>query len=255
MKLYIKIAILAAGSLSSAAGLAASAENENAELIDAGRVRFAADCGFCHGRDTQGGSTGPDLTRSELVAEDVGGNLIGQVIREGRPDKGMPAVAISAGNLAAITAYIHYQVEEVAANNGGRRSVQPEDLLVGDARAGRAYFEENCTSCHSAEGDLAGIGSRQQGLGLIMTMLYPGRSAPAPQVTVITADGQEFIGLEQYQDEFTIAITELNGRYRSFRTKDVNLVVNDPLQAHVDQLPLYTDEDMHDVYAFLESLK
>src|SRR4051794_1397164 len=65
---------------------AAGPQTYPAEQIRAGAPLFAAQCGFCHGRDATGGQTGPDLTRSALVAEDVRGDKIGPVVRSGRPD-------------------------------------------------------------------------------------------------------------------------------------------------------------------------
>ena len=56
------------------------------EQIQAGELRFTSQCGFCHGRDAAGGETGPDLTRSELVAADTRGDKIGPLLRAGRPD-------------------------------------------------------------------------------------------------------------------------------------------------------------------------
>jgi cytochrome c oxidase cbb3-type subunit 3 len=233
------------------------------ELVEAGRVRFASDCGFCHGRDTAGGTGGSDLTRSALVAEDVRGNLIGGVVRAGRTDAGMPAfAALSQPDLAAIVAFIHDQKTRAESATGGRRSVELADLQTGNARAGRRYFAANCTACHSATGDLAGIGSRLEGLPLLQRMLYPGSEGrglapePAkPAVTVQTADGATVTGQLAYRDEFTIALTDASGKYRSWSTGRVKFAVDDPLQGHVELLPRYTDDDVHDVLAYLHTLK
>lgn len=236
-----------------------------AGLVEAGRVRFAADCGFCHGRDTAGGTGGTDLTRSQLVAADVRGDRIGTVVRSGRLDAGMPAfasAALSDDDLAGIVAYIHEQKTQAESATGGRRSVEVADLQTGNARAGQRYFESNCTACHSATRDLAGIASRLEGLALMQRMLYPGSegrgTAPPPQpptLTVTTADGQTFAGPLAYQDEFTVALTDAAGRYRSWSTRQVSFDVDDPLEAHVEQLGRYTDQDMHDVLAYLQTLR
>src|SRR5579871_1165052 len=65
------------------------------DLIDSGNSLFQQNCAFCHGRDATGGESGPDLTHSRLVGEDVNGNKIGLVVRNGRPDKGMPHFDLS----------------------------------------------------------------------------------------------------------------------------------------------------------------
>src|SRR5947208_2425080 len=97
------------------------------ELVQRGQAVFASTCGFCHGRDAMGGETGPDLTRSPLVAEDARGDKIGPVVREGRVDKGMPAFRLADPDLAAIVAFIHAQKIK-GESPGARRSVDPSDL-------------------------------------------------------------------------------------------------------------------------------
>src|SRR5579884_3991769 len=66
-----------------------------AEMVLAGKGRFADECALCHGRDTAGSDTGPDLTRSILVAQDVKGDKIAPLLREGRVNKGMPSFDLS----------------------------------------------------------------------------------------------------------------------------------------------------------------
>ncbi len=228
--------------------------------VDAGRERFIADCAFCHGRDAQGGSRGLDLTRSALVAADTGGAAIGEVVLRGRVDKGMPAFPGLAADIPAIAAYIKVQKRIAESAEGGRRSVEPEDLMAGDAARGRVYFNANCAQCHAADGDLAGVATRLVGLQLVMKMLNP-RSGPAqspgaqPVLHVTTANGVEFSGMLQHRDEFTVALRDAEGVYRSWRTQDVQWRVDDPVAAHLAQLPRYTDADMHDVLAFLMTLE
>jgi len=230
------------------------------DLVEAGRARFAANCGFCHGPDATGGSGGTDLTRSELVAADERGNRIGPVVRTGRAEAGMPGFpALADAELAAIVAFVHDRKTEAEAAVGGRRSVEVADVLTGDARAGRRYFESTCTRCHSASGDLNGIASRVEGLALLRRMLYPtgagGVPARRPTATVTTRDGDTIVGEVASRDEFTIAVTDADGRYRSWPTSQVRVAIDDPLQAHVEQLGRYTDTAMHDVLAYLHTLR
>ena len=101
-----------------------TAQSYPAEQVQAGQTAFASRCGFCHGRDAAGGESGPDLTRSVLVAEDVRGDKITPVVRTGRTDRGMPAVALPDADLAAIVAFIHDQKAKAESQEGGRRSVE-----------------------------------------------------------------------------------------------------------------------------------
>jgi cytochrome c oxidase cbb3-type subunit 3 len=208
-----------------------------------------------------GGDSGPDLTRSTLVAEDVRGDKIGAVVRNGRVDKGMPAFNLLEMDVAAIVAFIHDAKATAESLAGGRRTVETADLQTGNAEAGRRYFSSACARCHSPGGDLAGVATRFQGLALLQRMLYPaagrgGGPAPAPpQVSVTTAAGRTVTGRLAYRDEFTITVTDAAGWSRSWPTNRVKFTVNDPLQAHVDLLGKYTDDDMHDVLAYLQTLR
>jgi cytochrome c oxidase cbb3-type subunit III len=231
------------------------------EQVEAGRTRFASQCGFCHGRDAAGGESGPDLTRSTLVAADNRGDRIGPVVRTGRTDKGMPAFSFPDADLASIVAFVHEQKDLADAATGGRRAVDLADLQTGDATAGKRYFDGACVRCHSATGDLRGVATRLQGLALLQRMLNPasggrgGTGRGVPTVTVTSADGQVVTGKLASRDEFTIALTDAGGWYHSWPTSHVKFSVDDPLQAHVDQLAKYTDADMHNVLAYLQTLK
>jgi len=237
--------------------------------IQAGQVRFSSQCGFCHGRDTAGGETGPDLTRSVLVAQDVQGDKILPVVRSGRLDKGMPSFDLSDADLAAIVAYIHDQKSKAEEQGGNRRSVNVADLQTGNAEAGKTYFNGagGCAKCHSATGDLAGVGMRFQGLALLQRMLYPGSTGrpPAPaKLTVTLSSGEVITGTQVtrdennnqvFRDEFTLTLRDASGKNRTFATNEVKLTIDDPVSAHYEQLSKYTDTDMHNVHAYLQTLR
>ncbi len=230
-----------------------------AEQIRAGETRFASQCGFCHGRDAAGGETGPDLTRSELVAADNRGDRIGALLKTGRPDEGMPAFNLSAADLGAIVAFIHDQKAKFESLGGGRRSVDPADLDTGDAAAGRRYFNGagGCAMCHSPTGDLAGVASRYEGLQLLQRMLYPsGRPAPPrPKVTFTLPSGETITAPLVVEDEFSVTVFDPAGERQTYDRSKVKYTIDDPMSAHFDQLGKYTDKDMHDVYAYLNTLK
>lgn len=235
-----------------------------AEQVQTGQTRFVGQCGFCHGKDAAGGESGPDLTRSALVAEDVRGDKLAPLIRQGRPDKGMPGSNLSDSDIAAIVAFIHDAKTRAETLGGGRRSVDVEDLQTGNLEAGRRFFNGagGCAKCHSlTSGDFAKIGNRYQGLALLHRLLYPGSGrdagpAPArPTATVRTRDGQVVTGKVVQHDEFTISLIDSDGWTRSWPTKQVRVDLDNPLQAHVEQLSKYSDKDMHDVFAYLQSLK
>jgi mono/diheme cytochrome c family protein len=227
------------------------------EQVRAGQPIFAAQCGFCHGRDAMGGETGPDLTRAASVAADVRGDTLGPVVRNGRVDKGMPAFTLAESDLAAVVAFIHDQKTKAESLTGGRRAVDVADLQTGNVEAGKKYFATACSKCHSPSGDFAGLAKRLEGLALMQRMLYPTGAAAASRarVTVTRPSGEVVTGSLAYRDEFTIALTDQSGAYRAFPTDQAKFTVDDPLRAHAEQLGKYTDGDLHNVLAYLHTLR
>lgn len=233
-------------------------QNYTAEQIRAGEIRFGSQCGFCHGKDAAGGETGTDLTRSSVVAQDSHGDKMEPVVRGGRPSAGMPSFSnLSEEELQSIVAYVHSQMEKFATLGGGRRSVEPSDLATGSVDAGRAYFngEGKCSTCHSATGDLAGIGGRLQGLNLVRRMLYPTAAPGHMRATFTLPSGQTVVAPALSDDEFAVTVLDPMGARQTYQKSAVKVKVEDPLSAHFDGLGKYTDADMHNVYAYLESLK
>lgn len=226
-----------------------------AELVEQGATLFQQRCAFCHGRDAAGGETGPDLTRSKLVASDVDGEKIGAVVRNGRPEKGMPPFDVADEQIAGLAAFIHTQQKNARSRPGGRKGVDASDLQTGNAQAGKQYFEGagGCTKCHSPSRDLAGIANRHQGLELERRMLYP--EDAKSRVSVMLASGKTVTGVLAYLDEFTVGLTDEAGSYHSWRIRDVNYKVDAPVDAHVALFSKYTDADIHNLMAYLQTLR
>jgi cytochrome c oxidase cbb3-type subunit III len=223
-------------------------------LVASGRSLFLQNCSFCHGRDAGGGESGPDLTRSTLVAKDVRGNRIAPVVLNGRPGKGMPAFNMPDMQIAALVAFIHAQRDKALTQQGGRRGVDVADLQTGNAAAGKQFFygAGGCSLCHSPAGDLAGIASKYQGLQLEERMLYP--DGASSKVTVTLRDGQVASGTLAYQDEFTLGLRDAAGYYHSWPVSVIKYSIDSPVQAHVKLLGKYTDADIHNLMAYLQTL-
>ena len=226
------------------------------EQIEAGSTLYLQNCAFCHGKEAGGGESGPDLTRSKVVSSDNNGETIGGVMRSGRPDKGMPSFgSLGDAQILNIVAFIHAKQDQAMSQSGNRKGVDEADLHTGDAATGKQYFEGagGCTKCHSATGDLAGVASRYNGLRLEMQMLYP--RDVTQKISVKTPNGQTLNGMLEYQDEFTIGLRDSGGTYHSWPTNAVTFKIDDPLQAHVNAFSKYTDEDIHNVLAYMQTLK
>jgi cytochrome c oxidase cbb3-type subunit III len=232
------------------------AQDSPSDSVKRGQAQFAQTCAFCHGPDATGGAEGPNLMRSGLVRHDDGGKLIGSVIRDGRPKKGMPAVPLSETQIADVVAYLHWRLmESDLTSPPNPREYSLKLLLTGNADAGKAFFngEGQCNRCHSPSGDLAGIANKYTPADLQARFLYP---SEVPKVAVVTTtSGQQLKGTLAYQDPFTIAIKDADGWYHSWPANDVKLQIHDPVTAHLELLHKYRNADMHNLFAYLETLK
>ena len=229
-------------------------------LVETGNSAFQQNCAFCHGRDAGGGETGPDLTSSKLVTSDVNGDKIGAVVRNGRPDKGMPRFNLPDNEIAGLVAFIHTQSTAAGSQNGKRRGVDVSDLQTGSVEAGKEYFNGagKCASCHSPTGDLTGVARRYEGLQLEQRMLYPRGAQEKVKVTL--PSGETIAGVLAYQDEFTLALRDASGQYRSWSIgngspNSIRFSIDAPAEAHTDLLAKYTDADIHNLMAYLQTLR
>ena len=232
---------------------------------------YSVSCTACHGVDLRGGDLGgPNLLRSQVALSDQNGELILPIIQGSRQDAGMPAIPISAQDGLAVAAYVRSVVETIG-SQGKPPSVgkAPPSILVGDAGAGQAYFAAKCAGCHSATGDLQGIAARIDDPKALQTAWVAGgarhRRMPAPgaedrgaaSASITPPGGETVQGRLAEIDDFLVSVVLADGSVRTFRRDgDVPKVeVHDPMKAHRDLMAVYTDKDIHDVTAYLVTLK
>ncbi len=228
------------------------------EVAARGEARYAAACAFCHGPDARG-AQGPSLIRSDIVLHDDHGELLGPVLLKGRPEKGMPSMPdTSPEQIAELAEYLHLLVER-AANRGLYASLYSNDVLTGDPKAGEAFFNGpgTCATCHSPSGDLAHLAAKYSGVTLQNRWLWPsgGRGSSAVQATVTLASGEHVTGRIKQLDDFDVSIIDASGAYHSWPRSRVAVDVAEPLKAHRELLGRYTDSDVHNVTAYLATLK
>ena len=236
----------------------------DAASIERGKALYGVHCTFCHGSDVRGGEGGPNLLRSQLVLNDKNGEGITPIVQNGRPDAGMPKFDLNAAQISDISAYIHSF--RVAGYDASRE--RPISILVGNAKAGEAYFKNKCASCHSVTGDLQGLaGKIADPRALQQAWLMPGGgrggrgggggNMPPTTVTVTMADGQKVEGRLLRIDDFLVTLIDANGKEQSIRRDGATpkVDVHDPLDPHRELLRVYSDKDIHDVTAYLVTLK
>ena len=237
-----------------------------ADVLARGKALYGVNCNFCHGSDARGGEGGPNLLRSELVLNDKDGELIAPVILNGRIDQGMPKFPFTNTQISDVAAYIH----DFKVGGYDISRMTPPSILVGDAKAGEAYFNSKCGSCHSVTGDLKGIGTKvSDPKALQNAWLMPGGggrgpgrggssfNVPPTTVTVTMASGQTATGQLGRIDDFSLTMTQPDGSERTFRLdgSTPKVEIHDPLKPHKDLLSSYTDKDIHNLTSYLVTVK
>jgi mono/diheme cytochrome c family protein len=233
--------------------------------IARGQQIFSVNCAFCHGSGARGGEGGgPNLLRSPIVMNDQHGELIAAIVSNGRLDKGMPKFNLPLASVSDIAAYLH-SIDIGAAESA---DFNPKSVLVGNAVAGEAYFNGrgHCTACHSAGKDLAGIGSKYDPPHLQDMILTaggtgifgePSPTAPPSTVKIRMPSGALIAGRLVEMDDFFVVLIDDGGNRRTIRRDgDIpRIQVDNPLQAHLDMVRRWEDRDLHDLTAYLATLK
>lgn len=244
--------------------------------LERGRKAYATNCAYCHGEDARGGENGgPNILRSEYVMKDRDGEVLRQFllnksemahvgIREGVLKFGFSKG--QASDIAAFVTDISAFIHDFPVSSRDRGRMRPPTIVVGDPQAGEAFFNSHCASCHSVTGDLKGIASRipdprtlQQ--TWLMPHVYSGRGAspslPGVMATVTQPNGEKIEGKLVHLDDFRVTLTDETGAVRTFQRDrgQPKVDVHDPMQPHQELLPIYTDKDIHDVTAWLVTIK
>lgn len=233
--------------------------------IERGRSLYSVSCTACHGGDLRGGQLGgPNLLRSAVVLGDDLADQLGPILQGGRADKGMPPIPTAPDDVKALAAYLH-SVLATARGQGAPPPGPPVvlNIVVGDPAAGATYFSAKCASCHSATGDLQGLATRIPDPKAIQNLWVAGGSgrgnATRRTVTVVVTlpTGVKAEGRLIHLDDFIVTLAAADGRVRSFRRDGEvpRVEVTDPLAGHRALLPTLTNKDMHDVTAYLVTLK
>jgi cytochrome c oxidase cbb3-type subunit III len=202
-----------------------------------------------------------------MVLNDKSGEGIASIIQNGRLEQGMPKFTFNMTQISELAAYIHSF--KVGGYDISRMT--PPSILVGNAKAGEAYFQSTCASCHSITGDLKGFGAKFADPKVLQnTYLMPGGggrgargggpslvNVPPTTVTVTPLSGPKVEGRLVRVDDFIVVLAQSDGVEKSFRRDGdkPKVEVHDPLQPHKDLLPKYTDKDIHNLTSYLVTVK
>ena len=128
-------------------------------------------CAYCHGVTLAPRGEATDLRRSALVGSDSNGDRVVALLRAGIPQTAklspMPQFSdLSDRQLHDIARYIHYARQE-----GRYQQIMDANLETGDAAPGKAYFDQQCATCHADA--FSGIARRYDAPTLRAQLLRP----------------------------------------------------------------------------------
>ena len=239
--------------------------SEDPVAVERGKTLFGTSCQACHGSDLRGGDMGgPNLLRSQAALSDRSGEMIIPIIQGARQAQGMPNIGLNNQDAGAVAAYVRSVIGTIGRQGMPPGEEKPLNIVVGDANRGRAYFTAHCSMCHSVTGDLKGIATKYPDPKTLQARWLTGAKgtpadSPASKATleVTVAPGNIVSGDLVHLDEFLATLRLSDGTERSYRRDGdrPRVVIHDPLQKHRDMLPTYTDQDVHDVTAYLVTLK
>ena len=235
-------------------------------MAERGKDVWISECLTCHGAQARGTDTGPNLLRSLVMLRDRYGSEIGPFLKKGHPmQSGKPASSLTD---AQITDIAHFLRKQLTDSLRGSPVFNVQNVLTGDPKAGADYFNGagKCSACHSPTRDLAGLATKYETVDIQQRMLFPGggrggrRGAPpaagAVRVTVTSQGAAPVSGVLIYMDDFVVSLQDSTGVSRTFkRTASLKIEKTDPLEAHHALLDTISDKNIHDVVAYLETLK
>jgi mono/diheme cytochrome c family protein len=241
----------------------------DAAAADRGRTTYAAECVSCHGATARGTDTGSNLVRSIVVLRDRYGSEVGPFLKKGhQTQSGKGSASFTDAQVTDLAHFLRQRVNDMLR---GSPIFKPGNVLTGDPKAGQTFFSGagKCASCHTATThNLAGIGGRYEPIDIQQRMLFPGSGrggrgraggpppASAVTVSVSTGSGPPVNGVLVMMDDFIVMLRDSSGVIRTFRrTSSLNIEKNVPLAAHYALLDTITDRQIHDLVAYLESLK
>lgn len=223
------------------------------QAVERGKLLFTQNgCAACHGADIRGGS-GPPLHRRAAVLNDVRGEKLGPLLAAGLPTVPNHVFKFEQPQVVDIADFLHSQ--RATGTGGGNVISRVPSILTGQAAPGKVYFDQTCGGCHSVTGDLAKIATRiADPRTLQQRWLAP--PATKPITATVAAPGGAVSGDVTAVSEFAITMKTAAGeRVIQRNGAQPRVVLTDPLAAHKALLRRIADKDIHDVTAYLVTLK
>jgi cytochrome c oxidase cbb3-type subunit 3 len=241
------------------------------DAVTRGLTAYDTTCGYCHGARAKGGNGGPDLITSDVSLHDDDGVGVAEHLKTDVHQKAVK-LDLPQATVYDIASYLHSRIIAAANHND---PIHVDDVAkAGDPKAGQAYFNGvgGCAKCHQPDGNLKGIGSRYDIVTLQDRIANPraggrggfgrggGPAAPDPNAitaTVTLANGQTFKGIPVVNSDFDVTLRLADGFTQTWaRNNGIPKVeLADPMAEHLVILTKLKDTDLHNLTAYLATLK
>ena len=219
---------------------------------------------------------------------DVAGSVLGPFLKAGHPTQSQkPSASFTDEEVVALANFLRQRVNDTMR---GSPLFTVGDIVTGDAKAGEAYFngDGECATCHNAtdaqpggrvdadsrtrrsaaahalpDGRRTGTRPRRT-RGPACRGVDPAAAAQAQaaadrnavKVTIAPASGAPMSGVLVEESDFYVTLRESDGTVRVVRrAPGMKITKTNPMQAHIDLLDRVSDKQIHDLVAYLETLK
>jgi cytochrome c oxidase cbb3-type subunit III len=244
-----------------------------------GKAIWDPNCAKCHAPDMRGAAGGINLVRNQMVMDDQNGELIGKFLQSPHAKGQASKMDLAADQVHDLAIYMHTFMNY-------RTIVMPPDingaiLAVGNAKAGEAYFNGSvgkCSTCHSVTGDLKGLGSKYPEPRTLQNTIVSGGGGggrggggrggggaaagdtPSRRTVTVTVTPPKARSMKAAWFHGTTSWSpwsDADGTQRTIRRNgdDPKVEVHDPMKFHRDLLLILTDEDIHNLTAYLVTVK
>lgn len=235
---------------------------EDPKAVEHGKQVYGQKCAACHAADLRGTDQGVNILRSQPALTDHGNDHLTPIMLGQWTGMATHKVEISNADALAVGAYVRSMLALIGSQGRAPYDAQKQpNIVVGDATVGKATFAKTCGSCHSVDGDLKGFAKKVPSPKLMQQAWLRGTFLGATPVVVtatVTELGKAAVsGTLIHVDDFLVTLKVEDGTQKTFERNGAvpKVVVKDPLDAHRNLLPKYTDKDIHDITAYLVTLK
>lgn len=205
---------------------ASKSGGQGSAVAAAGRKSYETHCSMCHGLDARGGEHAPGIANSREV-QGKSDKALFQIVRGGLPAAGMPSFpTLSENEVESVVKYLRTLGGAASAENVNGDPLRGEKLFFGKA---------HCSDCHMLAGNGGFIGPDLSDFAIAHSpqkireaIVRPNQTLlPGQQVVnVETAAGERLSGLVRNEDNFSMQLQGIDGKFHLLMKSEITKVEN-----------------------------